>query len=91
MGTDFHLTYSERFLNNFARLDFESQVVVRDAVKLLAQNPRHPSFPTKKIQGTGTIYEARANRDLRVTWQYQGEGVILLRNCGHHDRTLQHP
>jgi mRNA-degrading endonuclease YafQ of YafQ-DinJ toxin-antitoxin module len=91
MGTSLQIAYSDRFLQNFARLDRDSQMVVREVVKLLAQNSKHPSLWTKKIQGTRGIYEASANMDLRMTWQYQGEGIILMRNCRHHDRTLKHP
>lgn len=42
-------------------------------------NPRHPSLRSKKIQGTDNIFEASVNMDIRITWQYISDG-ILLRN-----------
>jgi mRNA interferase RelE/StbE len=91
MNSNFQIAYADRFLKNFARLDPASQRVVCDTVELLAGNPRHPSLRTKRVQGTRGVYEASANMDLRITWMYQSEGVLLMRNCGHHDRTLRNP
>ncbi|MDP9729346.1 cytotoxin (plasmid) [Alicyclobacillus sp. TC] len=91
MDIEFQIVYSERFLENFKKLDMESQLVIRSAIRQLAKEPRHPSLRTKRIQGTKSVWEASANMDLRITWQYKEQGVILVRNCGHHDRTLRNP
>ena len=84
------LFYTERFERAYASLDDAQAEVVKKALRLLAANPRHPSLRLKKLQGTTDIWEARANRSLRLTLELRGE-VILLRNVGAHDGTLKHP
>jgi mRNA interferase RelE/StbE len=68
-------------------LDDDIKKKVRDKLKLMAENPMHPSLRTKKIQGTERIFEASINMSVRLTWQYIENG-ILLRNIGEHDETL---
>lgn len=58
--------------------------------KLLLENPRHPLLRTKKIRGRDDIFEAWITTDIRMTWQYTEDG-ILLRNIGEHDKTLKNP
>lgn len=65
--------------------------MIREAVKLLVTDPRHPSLRTKSVQGTRGVFEVSANLDLRITSQYESNGVFYLRNCGLHDRTLKNP
>jgi mRNA-degrading endonuclease YafQ of YafQ-DinJ toxin-antitoxin module len=57
---------------------------------MMMHNPRHPSLHTKKIQGHEDIFEASITMDIRMTWQYMDDG-ILLRNIGEHDKTLKKP
>jgi mRNA-degrading endonuclease RelE of RelBE toxin-antitoxin system len=47
-----------RFLKSFARLPAPVQENVKKQLRLLAENPRHPSLQTKPIQGAPGIYEA---------------------------------
>ncbi len=91
MNSEFQVSYSDRFFKNFEKIDREAQIVIREAVNMLVTDPRHPSLRTKRVQGTRGVFEASANLDLRITWQYEGDGVLHLRNCGHHDRTLKNP
>lgn len=91
MGNKLQVAYSNRFLTNFGKLDLNSHLVIREAIKKLAEDPRHPSLRTKRVQGTRFIWECSASVDLRITWQYDGHGVILARNCGHLDRVLSNP
>ena len=37
------------------------------------------------------IFEASANMDIRITFHFDNSDTIILRNCGHHDRTLKNP
>jgi mRNA interferase RelE/StbE len=68
----------------------EDQRRVRKALSLLAEDARHPGLRAKRMQGTEKIWEARASRSLRITFEIE-EDVILLRNVGHHDRVLGAP
>jgi len=56
----------------------------------MGENLRHPGLRVKKIQGTETIWEARAGLAIRITFEIKGE-AILLRNVGRHDKTLKRP
>lgn len=85
-----HLFYSARFQRAYAELDDEQVELAKKALRLLTSNPRHPSLRVKKMQGTADIWEARASRSLRLTFEMRGD-VILLRNVGAHDETLGHP
>jgi mRNA interferase RelE/StbE len=51
---------------------------------------RYPGLRVKKIKGTEYIWEARASRSLRMTFQIE-EDTIILRNIGQHDETLNRP
>ena len=84
------LLYTERFQRAFADLDDEQAESVKKALRLLTANLRHPSLRIRKMQGTTDIWEARASRSLRLTFELRND-VILLRNVGAHDETLKHP
>jgi mRNA interferase RelE/StbE len=84
------LFYTERFRRAYADLDDAQLESVRKALRLLAADPRHPSLRVKKMQGTTDIWEARASRSLRLTFDMRDD-VMVLRNVGSHDHTLDHP
>lgn len=84
------LLYTERFQRAYADLSDDQVTLVRKALRWLASNPRHPSLRVKKMQGTIDIWEARASRSLRLTFEMHGD-AILLRNVGAHDETLKNP
>ncbi len=83
-------TRSDRFKNNYAKLNDEIKKKVKAKLKLMSENPMHPSLRTKRVQGTENIFEASINMDVRMTWQYVESG-ILLRNVGEHDEILKNP
>jgi mRNA-degrading endonuclease YafQ of YafQ-DinJ toxin-antitoxin module len=82
---------TERFEKDFLRLTPELQKKVLKALRLLAENPRHPSLQTKPIQGARGIYEARIDQSHRFTFQRLPNDTLLLRTAGKHDETLKHP
>lgn len=84
------LFYTERFQRAYADLDDAEVELIKKALRLLTANPRHPGLRIKKMQGTADIWEARASRSLRLTFEMNGD-VLLLRNVGAHDETLKHP
>jgi len=63
----------------------------QDFLRLLAEDPRHPSLQTKPIQGAKGIYEARIDQSYRMTYQRLSNNVLLLRAAGKHDETLKKP
>ncbi|RYG71262.1 cytotoxin [Lentibacillus cibarius] len=80
-----------RFDKNFAALDGQSQKAIKKALRFLAHDWHHPSLRTKKMEGWDYIFEASANMDIRLTFHFEKPDTIVLRNCGHHDRTLKNP
>ncbi len=85
-----NLYYSELFHDKVLRLSPEAKRALRKKLEILASDPHHPSLRTKKIKGHGRIFEASITMDIRMTWEYIEDG-ILLRNIGEHDRTLKRP
>jgi len=85
-----NLYYSELFADKVKQLSPEIKGVLKKKLELLLEDPRHPSLRTKKIKSQERIFEASINKDIRMTWEYTEDG-ILLRNIGEHDKTLKNP
>jgi mRNA-degrading endonuclease RelE of RelBE toxin-antitoxin system len=79
-----------RFKKAWEQLDRQEKALARKAITNLATNLRYPALRVKKIKGTGNIWEARASLTLRITFQIEGD-IIVLRNIGRHDETLERP
>jgi mRNA-degrading endonuclease RelE of RelBE toxin-antitoxin system len=84
------LLMTERFRRAYTSLETADQDRVKKTLGLMADDLKYPSLRVKKIQGTKGIWEARASRSLRITFQVE-EGSILLRNVGQHDAALRNP
>jgi len=84
------LRYTDRFQRAYSDLTDENAERVKRALRLLADNPRHPGLRVKRVQGTDRIWEARAGLSVRLTFEIEGDGVVL-RNVGAHDETLKKP
>ncbi len=83
--------FTERFQEYFTKLDEQSQNAIQKAIRLMSHDIKHPSLRAKKMEGTDYIFEASANMDIRITFHYEKPDHLILRNCGHHDRTLHNP
>ncbi|OGO06847.1 MAG: hypothetical protein A2Y92_00015 [Chloroflexi bacterium RBG_13_57_8] len=79
-----------RFKKAWEELSQNERKLARKALQNLIKNIRYPALRVKKIQGTNRIWEARISRSIRMTFQIQGDTVIL-RNIGRHDETLNKP
>lgn len=75
----------------FGKLPKEVQKKVIKALRLLADNPRHPSLQTKPVEGAPGIYEARIDLSYRMTYQPLPGDKLLLRVVGKHDEVLKNP
>jgi mRNA-degrading endonuclease RelE of RelBE toxin-antitoxin system len=82
---------SQRFLQAYHELPPEVQVKVKKALRLLAENPRHPSLQAKPIQGAPGIYEARIDRRYRLTYARLPGDILQIRVIGAHDDALNNP
>lgn len=84
------LILTNRFQKAYQSLAAEDQGRVQKAIHLMSGDLRHPSLRVKRIKGTQGIWEARASKSLRITFETEGDALIL-RNVGHHDQTLKKP
>jgi mRNA interferase RelE/StbE len=83
-----HLT--ARFQRAYRDLSPEDQKRVQEALRRMSSDLRHPGLRVRRVRGTKAIWEARASRDLRITFETEGDAIIL-RNVGHHDEALGRP
>jgi mRNA interferase RelE/StbE len=81
---------TEGFKKAWNQLTDEQRTLARKAIENLIADMKYPSLRVKKIKGTKNIWEARASRSLRMTFQIEGD-TIVLRNIGQHDETLGRP
>ena len=81
---------TERFRKAWGQLSRQEKVLARKAISNLLVSLRYPSLRVKKMKGTENIWEARASSSLRMTFQIEGD-TIILRNIGRHDETLERP
>ena len=61
------------------------------AIRLLAENPRHPSLQSKPMEGAPGIYETRAGLNYRLTYEGLPGDVPRLRVFGTTDDKLKNP
>jgi len=81
---------TESFKKAWGQLSDEQKALARKAIENLIKDMRYPSLRVKKVKGTEHIWEARASRSIRMTFQIDGD-TIILRNIGQHDETLGRP
>jgi mRNA-degrading endonuclease RelE of RelBE toxin-antitoxin system len=81
---------TRRFNKAFLKLPPHIQTKVLRALELLDADFRHPGLQAKRIKGTDDIFEARVDYHYRMTYQRQGD-VLILRNVGAHDETIDNP
>jgi mRNA-degrading endonuclease RelE of RelBE toxin-antitoxin system len=84
------LLLTARFQRAYAALLPQDQKQVQKALRQMAGDLRHPGLGVKRVRGTQGIWEARASRALRITFETEGE-FIILRNVGRHDEALGSP
>ncbi len=74
---------TKSFNENFIQHTPEERKQIIKALRFLAENPRHPSLQTHKVEGT-VFMEAYANMDIRIIFERTSD-TIVLRSVGHHD------
>jgi len=84
------ITRTARFKKVWRELNEEERDLARKALRNLVTDLRYPALRVKKMQGVEHIWEARVSRSLRMTFEIEGD-TIILRNIGRHDETLERP
>lgn len=82
--------FSERFKKDYKLFSGDIKKTVMAKLKVLFENPYHPSLRTKKIKSKEDIFETSINMSIRMTWNYH-EGKTFLRAIGEHDKTIKNP
>ncbi len=85
------IEFSEAFIKQFNALPEDVQKKVRKCIRLLAENPKHPSLRSKAVQGAKGIYEASPDMHYRITFERLPGDVLRLRVVGLHDEALKNP
>ena len=81
----YRFTFTERFKKNYKNLTSAEIKQLSNKLKLLSENPYHPSLRTKRIQGTADLFECSVNMSIRIIWYYEDDKIIILVDIGHHD------
>jgi mRNA-degrading endonuclease YafQ of YafQ-DinJ toxin-antitoxin module len=84
------ITRTARFKKAWQELTEEEKELGRKALRNLATDLRYPALRVKKMQGVEHIWEARVSRSLRMTFEIEGDRIVL-HNIGRHDETLERP
>ena len=79
-----------RFKRAYQRLNPPKRRAVEKALSFLVNNIRHPSLRVKKMEGTTGIWEARASKSIRLSFEFRGD-TLILRNVGDHNEVLRGP
>ena len=82
--------FTKKFRKCCESLPVEIQETIKAKLRLLVQDPRHPSLRVKKMQGAKGIWEASVTMDYRLTFEMAADKLIL-RTIGKHDETLKNP
>jgi len=72
-----------RFRRDYKKLTSQSQKAINQALLQMERDLKHTSLETKKLKGTNSIWEARASKSLRITFNLNGK-LIILRTVGEH-------
>jgi mRNA-degrading endonuclease RelE of RelBE toxin-antitoxin system len=76
--------YIQSFVTDYSKLEASLQKRIDQKIKLLSTNPRHPGLRVRKMVNQKRIYEARVDIHNRMTFEIQGE-LILMRRVGTHE------
>ncbi len=91
----FTLVFPLPFEKKLKKLPLPVKEAAKKTLRLLAENPRHPSLKTHKVHKAvgdfgGDVFEAYITQKYRLTWEYgPHQGAITLRNVDNHDECLK--
>jgi len=73
----YQFTFTSRFQKHYKSLTSQEKKQLMNKLKLLADNPTHPSLRTKHIQGMEDLFECSINMDIRIIFLDVGRHDIL--------------
>lgn len=84
----YQLSFNSWFVKRYSKLSNQERKLVDDKLRILSENPWHPSLRVKKIQSTEE-YECSVNMDVRIAFIFDGETIIVLLDVDHHDKLIK--
>jgi hypothetical protein len=84
------LVFTDRFIQNYENLPEAIRRKVDKTILILDTDFRYPGLHSHPVQGVLGIYEAYVDRKYRLTFNRDGENIIL-RNVDNHDDYLKNP
>lgn len=79
------ILYSSKFKKGYGKLSETEKTQTKNKVKILINNPYHPSLRVKRIKGSKGYFECSVNMDIRIIWCFLENNRLLLMDIGHHD------
>lgn len=67
------------------------QAAIMESLKRLEEDPRSPSLQAHRMQGHPGVWEAYVDRGNRITFHYDADGTIVMRNNCNHDMLQRRP
>lgn len=83
----YRLQLEKNFIKKYKKLGAQNQAAIDNKLRILAENPWHPSLRIKRIQGTGE-FEISVNMDIRMAITFEDDRIIILLDVDHHDTLL---
>lgn len=83
----FHRT--KEFASLYKKLPADIRKRANNQLRLLLENPRHPSLRLHKIRSYTNLWEISVTMHYRITFEIEGDEYVL-RRIGPHD-TLKRP
>lgn len=84
------IVLTKRFKRRFERKTPQQRAAIMRTLARLEENPRHPGLNAHPLRGSGGVWEAYINTGDRVSYQRDGDRLILRMNCNH-DEVLRSP
>lgn len=81
----YKLELTRAFEKSLRKLSAVEQRAVSGKLKILVEDPFHPSLRTKKVQSLKDVFECSVTMSIRILWMYKDDRIILLLDIGHHD------
>jgi len=77
------VTFSTRFWRDYYQLPPNIQEQTRKTLKLLRENPHHPSLRTHKRAGEPDVWQARVTRSYRIFFKIESGRLRMVRVVPH--------
>lgn len=79
----YYIIRTARFKKDYKKLSFDIQNRTDQKVKLLIQNPSHPSLRVKRVQKYKNIFECSITKKYRFLFLFDVDKCILIRTGSH--------